>query len=105
MTIGRATYQPGCKCPEDVGSAMNEAYCHVEHVGMVVSGSATAAMANGEVVEMKPSDLFYVPLLRATLAARQLGMAKRVNKKGRINRPFPKTDNACTHSQRYTTKI
>ena len=61
MTIGRATYQPGWKWSEDVGSAMNEAYCHVEHVGMVVSGSATAAMANGEIVEMTPGDLFYVP--------------------------------------------
>ena len=61
MTIGRATYQPGWKWSADVGSAMNEAYCHVEHVGMVVSGSATAAMANGEIVEMKPGDLFYVP--------------------------------------------
>lgn len=44
---------------------MNEAYCHVEQLRMVVSGSATAAMANGEwrmangeVVEMKPGDLF-----------------------------------------------
>ena len=61
MTIGRATYQPGWKWSEDVGSAMNEVYCHVEHVGMVVSGSATAAMANGEIVEMTGSDLFYVP--------------------------------------------
>ena len=61
MTIGRATYQPGWKWSEDVGSAMNETYCHVEHVGMVVSGSATAAMTNGDVVEMRPGDLFYVP--------------------------------------------
>ena len=61
MTIGSATYQPGWKWSEGVGSAMNEAYCHAEHVGMVVSGSATAAMASGEIVEMKPGDLFYVP--------------------------------------------
>lgn len=61
MTIGRATYQPGWKWSEDVGSAVNETYCRVENVGMVVSGSATAAMANGETVEMKPGDLFYVP--------------------------------------------
>ena len=45
MTIGRATYQPGWKWSEDVGSAMDAAYCHVEHVGMVVSGSATAPQA------------------------------------------------------------
>ncbi len=61
MTIGSATYQPGWKWSEDVGSAMNEAYCHAEHVGMVVSGSATAAMANGEIAEVTPGDLFFVP--------------------------------------------
>ena len=61
MTIGRAAYQPGWKWSEDVGSAVNETYCRVENVGMVVSGSTTAAMSNGETVEMKPGDLFYVP--------------------------------------------
>lgn len=61
MTIGKATYEPGWKWSEDVGSAMNEAYCSVEHVGLVVSGSATAAMASGDIFEMKAGDLFYVP--------------------------------------------
>ena len=36
MTIGRATYQPGWKWSDDVGKAMGEAFCTVEHVGMVV---------------------------------------------------------------------
>ena len=61
MTIGRATYEPGWKWSEDVGAAMGAASCHVEHVGMVVSGVATAAMDDGTVVEMKPGDIFYVP--------------------------------------------
>ena len=61
MTIGRATYQPGWRWSEDVGAALGELHCHVEHVGMVVSGCATAAMANGEIVEMHPGDVFYVP--------------------------------------------
>jgi len=61
MTIGRATYQPGWKWSEDVGKAMNEAFCTVEHVGMVVSGCATAAMKDGEVHEMRAGDIFYVP--------------------------------------------
>ena len=61
MTIGRATYQPGWKWSEDVGKAMGEAFCAVEHVGMVVSGCATASMKDGETVEMKAGDLFYVP--------------------------------------------
>ena len=53
MTIGRATYQPGWRWSEDVGAALGELHCHVEHVGMVVSGCATATMANGEIVEMQ----------------------------------------------------
>ena len=61
MTIGRATYQPGWRWSKDVGAALGELHCHVEHVGMVVSGCATAAMANGEIVEMHPGDVFYVP--------------------------------------------
>ena len=32
----------------------------VEHVGMVVSGRATAAMDNGTIVEMRPGDVFYI---------------------------------------------
>ena len=47
MTIGRATYDPGGRWPVHVGRAMNKTLCDVEHVGMVVSGRATAAMADG----------------------------------------------------------
>ena len=61
MTIGRATYQPGWRWSVDVGAASGEALCQVEHVGMVVSGCATAAMADGTIHEMRPGDIFYVP--------------------------------------------
>ncbi|MEO7681980.1 MAG: cupin domain-containing protein [Sphingomonas sp.] len=61
MTIGRATYEPGWKWSVDVGSAIDCAECQVEHVGMVVSGCATAAMANGDVIEMHAGDVFYIP--------------------------------------------
>ena len=61
MTIGRATYQPGWKWSEHVGSAVGAKSCHVEHVGMVVSGCATAAMDNGEIIEMRDGDIFYIP--------------------------------------------
>jgi mannose-6-phosphate isomerase-like protein (cupin superfamily) len=61
MTIGRATYQPGWKWSEDVGPGVGEAFCTVEHVGMVVSGRATAAFSDGRVTEMKAGDLFHVP--------------------------------------------
>ena len=61
ITIGRATYQPGWKWSEDVGAKFGESFCKVEHVGMVISGCATAAFADGSVTEMNAGDIFYVP--------------------------------------------
>jgi quercetin dioxygenase-like cupin family protein len=60
MTIGRATYAPGWKWSEHVGAATGSKSCSVEHVGMVVSGRATAAMDDGRVIEMKAGDVFYI---------------------------------------------
>ncbi len=60
MTIGRATYQPGWKWSADVGAATGVTMCQVEHVGMVVSGRATAAMEDGRIIEMREGDLFYI---------------------------------------------
>lgn len=61
MIIGRATYQPGWRWSEHVGRALGQERCHVEHVGMVVAGAATAAFADGHVLEMRAGDLFYIP--------------------------------------------
>ena len=60
MTIGRATYEPGWKWSEHVGKALGKKSCDVSHVGMVVSGRATAAMDDGRIFEMKPGDIFYI---------------------------------------------
>ena len=60
MTIGRATYEPGWKWSVHVGAATRAKSCQVEHVGMVVSGCATAAMDDGRVIEMKAGDVFYI---------------------------------------------
>jgi hypothetical protein len=60
MTIGRATYEPGWKWSVDVGSATGASSCAVEHVGLVLSGRATAAMDDGGVIEMKAGDVFYI---------------------------------------------
>lgn len=61
MTIGRATYKPGWRWSVHVGAGMGQDVCQVEHVGMVLSGCATAAMADGTIIEMREGDLFYVP--------------------------------------------
>lgn len=61
LTIGRATYQPGWRWSLHVGPATGAAYCTVEHVGLVLSGSATAAFADGRLVELKAGELFHIP--------------------------------------------
>ena len=61
LTIGRATYQPGWKWSEHVGPLAGTPFCEVEHVGLVVSGRAVAAMVGGEVVELAPGSVFHVP--------------------------------------------
>jgi quercetin dioxygenase-like cupin family protein len=61
MSIGRATYLPGWRWSEHVGRRLGQAHCHIEHVGLVLAGAATAAFADGRVIEMREGDLFYVP--------------------------------------------
>ncbi|MGH9866011.1 MAG: cupin domain-containing protein [Candidatus Acidiferrales bacterium] len=60
MTIGRASYEPGWKWSEHVGKADGRKSCSVGHVGMVISGRATAAMDDGRVIEMKAGDVFFI---------------------------------------------
>jgi hypothetical protein len=61
MTIGRATYQPGWKWSADVGPGVGATRCNVEHVGMVLSGCATAAMDDGTIYELRAGTVFYIP--------------------------------------------
>lgn len=61
MTIGRATYQPGWKWSLHVGPGLGLDRCPVEHVGLVISGEATAAFADGRVIPLKAGELFYIP--------------------------------------------
>lgn len=61
MTIGRATYEPGWRWSEHVGPGVGATRCSVEHVGMVLSGTATAALEDGRVFEMRVGDVFYIP--------------------------------------------
>jgi len=63
MTIGRASYEPGWKWSQHVGPGVGATRCHVEHIGMVVAGCATAAFEDGRVIEMREGDLFYIPPL------------------------------------------
>ncbi len=60
VTIGRATYQPGWKWSEHVGPGIGATRCTVEHVGLVLSGRATAAFDDGRVIELRAGELFHI---------------------------------------------
>jgi quercetin dioxygenase-like cupin family protein len=61
LTIGRATYEPGWRWSEHVGPTLGATRCTVAHVGLVVSGTATAALEDGRVFELQAGELFYIP--------------------------------------------
>lgn len=61
LTIGRATYEPGWKWSEHVGPTVGDTRCEVEHVGLVLSGTATASFDNGRFVNLRAGELFYIP--------------------------------------------
>ncbi|MGH2991611.1 MAG: cupin domain-containing protein [Solirubrobacterales bacterium] len=60
LTVGRATYEPGWRWSDHVGSGPEDR-CQVEHVGLVVSGQAAVLMDDGTELVMRPGDLFHVP--------------------------------------------
>ncbi len=61
LTIGRATYEPGWKWSTNVGADKGATRCSVGHVGLVLSGTATAAFDDGTVVELTEGSLFSIP--------------------------------------------
>lgn len=61
VQIGRATYQPGWRWSEHVGAALGQERCTVEHVGLVLAGTATAAFEDGTVIELRAGEAFYIP--------------------------------------------
>jgi quercetin dioxygenase-like cupin family protein len=61
VTIGRATYEPGWKWSVHVGPSVGASRCSVEHGGLVLAGTATAAFDDGRVIELKAGELFYIP--------------------------------------------
>jgi len=60
MVIGKATYEPGWKWSVDVSPLSGTEFCEVEHLGMVLSGSATVAFKEGKIHILKKGDIFYV---------------------------------------------
>ena len=63
VTVGRATCEPGWRWSVHVGPALGEPLCRLEHVGLVLSGAATAAFEDGRVIELRAGEMFYIPPL------------------------------------------
>jgi quercetin dioxygenase-like cupin family protein len=61
LTIGRATYEPGWRWSLHVGPSVGATHCTVEHVGLVLAGTATAAFQDGHVVELRTGELLHIP--------------------------------------------
>jgi quercetin dioxygenase-like cupin family protein len=61
LAIGRVTYEPGWRWSEHVGKALGEPRCTVEHVGVVLSGAATAEFEDGRVIELPAGSAFHIP--------------------------------------------
>ena len=61
ITIGRATYLPGWRWSRHVGASVGATHCTVEHIGLVLSGHATAAMRDGTIYDLVAGTLFYIP--------------------------------------------
>jgi hypothetical protein len=61
QTLGRATYQPGWKWSTEVGPIVGAQRCTVEHLGIVLSGHATAAFDDGVVYDLTAGTVFYIP--------------------------------------------
>jgi quercetin dioxygenase-like cupin family protein len=61
LTVGRASYEPGWRWSEHAGPTVGATRCTVEHVGLVVSGTATAALEDGRVFKLRAGELFYIP--------------------------------------------
>jgi len=60
ITIGKATYKAGWKWSQDISLLAGTQFCEVEHLGMVLSGSATVDFKDGTIHTVKKGDIFYV---------------------------------------------
>ena len=61
MTLGRATYEPGWRWSEHVGSATGRACARSSTSASSLSGQAAVKMDDGTERIMRPGDFFHVP--------------------------------------------
>jgi len=61
VVLGRARYEPGWRWSLHVAPSAGTDRCGVEHVGLVLSGTAAVSFEDGRVVELREGMLFHVP--------------------------------------------
>lgn len=61
VVLGRAMYEPGWRWSVHVAPSAGTDRCAVEHVGLVLSGTAAVSFEDGSVVELREGMLFHVP--------------------------------------------
>lgn len=61
VVVGRATYQPGWRWSEHIGTALGTSTCHATHTGYVISGRLHVAMTDGPEGEAGPGEVFVIP--------------------------------------------
>jgi hypothetical protein len=54
MSIGRASYEPGWKWSQHLAPIAGAPLCEIEHVGMVVSEHAMAALQGAKAQSLEP---------------------------------------------------
>jgi hypothetical protein len=59
--IGRASYEPGWRWSQHVGPTVGAEWCEVEHMGLVLSGTATCAFRDAAIIELTQGSLFWIP--------------------------------------------
>jgi len=61
LTIGRGIVEPGFRWSTHVRKEVDEPYCEVHHLQLLLSGRFAVEMADGEYVEIEPGEVFDVP--------------------------------------------
>jgi quercetin dioxygenase-like cupin family protein len=59
--IGRAIYEPGWRWTKHVAPIAGTELCEVDHLGLVISGTAGVKMADASERVLRPGDFFAIP--------------------------------------------
>ena len=59
--VGRMTYEPGWRWSVDVRPIAGTDTCQYHHLGVTISGTVRAQMADGTELEIGPGDVFEIP--------------------------------------------